>query len=272
MAAQMKLPLVAPMYAAGKEPLPPGVSESERAQLNEMMRWQKFGSETMESCPAKTVISGVLGFGLGAFFSLMGASLSMDDPLRESMMQKMAAERAEREAAAKKAEGGVGAAEPAKSAAAPKPAPQPAPQAAVQPAKSGVLRAVSETGRSTYANMVNAAKNTKFVQNLPAAPPKLPDVNSMATTKEYFIQTGRGMWSTGKGFGAVGALYSGIECVIESYRAKNDIVNPVVAGFFSGAILARNSGMQAMIGGGVAFAAFSGAIDLFLRRDKPDED
>ncbi|WFD36104.1 Mitochondrial import inner membrane translocase subunit tim22 [Malassezia cuniculi] len=281
MSAPMKLPLVAPMYAAGKEPLPPGVTEDDRKQLNDMLRWQKYGAEAMESCAFKTVISGVLGFGLGAFFSLMGSSFAMDDPVRETMIQKMAAERAEREAAQKAEAAKAAVAEGAKPAATAAPASasasatsstEAAVNNAVQPAKSGVLRAASETGRAAYENVANAAaKNTKIVQNLPP-PPKLPDVHSMATTKEYFIQTGRGMWSTGKGFGKVGALYSGIECVIEGYRAKNDMANPVIAGFFSGAILARNSGMQAMIGGGFAFAAFSGAIDLFLRRETADDD
>lgn len=30
-----------------------------------------------------------------------------------------------------------------------------------------------------------------------------------------FKELGRNMWSSGKGFGKVGALYSGIECCIE---------------------------------------------------------
>lgn len=51
------------------------------------------------------------------------------------------------------------------------------------------------------------------------------------------------------------------------YRAKNDMVNPVAAGFMAGGILARNSGPKAAFGGGLAFAAFSAAIDLFLRRE-----
>lgn len=92
------------------------------------------------------------------------------------------------------------------------------------------------------------------------------------------------MWTTGKGFGKVGALYSGVECCIEGvsfrnhvcplgenqahkcqYRAKNDITNAVSAGFFAGALLARQSGIKAMVGGGAAFAAFSGVIDWWLR-------
>jgi import inner membrane translocase subunit TIM22 len=35
---------------------------------------------------------------------------------------------------------------------------------------------------------------------------------------EIFKDMGRGMWRSGKGFGKVGALYAGIECVIESVR------------------------------------------------------
>jgi hypothetical protein len=55
------------------------------------------------------------------------------------------------------------------------------------------------------------------------------------------------------------------------YRAKNDIYNSVSAGFVSGGILARNSGPKAVVGGGLAFAAFSAVIDLaFLRRDTPE--
>ncbi|KAG8894113.1 Mitochondrial import inner membrane translocase subunit tim22, partial [Tulasnella sp. 403] len=88
----------------------------------------------------------------------------------------------------------------------------------------------------------------------------------------WFRDQGTKMWKSGKGFGKVGALYAGTECVIESYRAKNDITNAVAAGFVSGGILARNSGPRAALGGAMAFAAFSAAIDLFLRRETPDDD
>lgn len=119
-------------------------------------------------------------------------------------------------------------------------------------------------------------------------------------TRQYFKDMGVKMWKSGKGFGKVGALYAGTECVIESvrvhsgtprgafclfgsrargtdyslrlikYRAKNDITNAVAAGFVTGGILARNSGPTAALGGGLAFAAFSAAIDLFMRRETPE--
>jgi hypothetical protein len=55
------------------------------------------------------------------------------------------------------------------------------------------------------------------------------------------------------------------------YRAKNDLTNPIAAGFVAGAILARTSGPKAMLFGGGAFAAFSGAIDMYFRREAADE-
>lgn len=42
------------------------------------------------------------------------------------------------------------------------------------------------------------------------------EATTMHTTKEFFKETGRSMYRSGKGFGKVGALYAGIECCIES--------------------------------------------------------
>lgn len=57
----------------------------------------------------------------------------------------------------------------------------------------------------------------------------------------------------------------------EQYRAKNDIYNAVYAGFLAGGILALQSGggPRGVLGGGAAFAAFSGAIDLYMRKEVP---
>lgn len=96
-------------------------------------------------------------------------------------------------------------------------------------------------------------------------------VGARAQTAYVFKEMGRNMWKSGKGFGKVGALYSGIECTIEGYRAKNDMTNAVSAGFVAGAVLARHSGPTAMVGGGAAFAAFSAVIDWWLRRAPAEE-
>ena len=41
-------------------------------------------------------------------------------------------------------------------------------------------------------------------------------VGKIQRARDIFKDMGKGMWSTGKGFGKVGALFAGIECVIES--------------------------------------------------------
>ncbi|OAX38053.1 Tim17-domain-containing protein [Rhizopogon vinicolor AM-OR11-026] len=182
----ISLPLVAPMFPAGREPLPPGYTEEDRAQLMQAKKYQGWMGVAMESCPVKTAIAGVGGLGIGAFFSLMSSSFAYEDPL---------------------------------------------------------LRQTTQAG-----------------------------MNNTQKAREIFKEMGRGMWKTGKGFGKVGALFAGIECVIEGYRAKNDMVNPIAAGFVAGGVLARNSGPKAVLGGGLAFAAFSAAIDLFMRREPSDDD
>ncbi|KAI0282867.1 mitochondrial import inner membrane translocase subunit TIM22 [Russula aff. rugulosa BPL654] len=178
----MQHPLLVPLFAAGKEPLPPGMTEEDRANMMQVKKYQGYMTAGMESCVGKTTMAGAAGLAIGGFFSLMSTSFAYEDPL---------------------------------------------------------LR-----------------------QNLGTTQKSL----------EIFKDMGRGMWRSGKGFGKVGALYAGIECVIESYRARNDMVNPVAAGFVAGGILARNSGPSGVLGGGLAFAAFSAAIDLFLRREPADDD
>lgn len=84
--------------------------------------------------------------------------------------------------------------------------------------------------------------------------------------KVGFKDMGAKSWSMAKNFGKVGALFSGIECGIEGLRAKNDLVNGVAAGCLTGGILAKNAGPTAMAGGCAAFAAFSAAIDAYMRQ------
>ncbi|KAI5119166.1 hypothetical protein M0805_008649 [Coniferiporia weirii] len=180
----MPWPPVTPVFAAGQEPLPPGMTEADRVQLNEARKYEDYMKMGSESCVAKTVLAGVGGLAIGAFFSLMSSSFAYEDPL---------------------------------------------------------LRPQTQT-----------------------------NLNTTQKAREIFKEMGKGMWRSGKGFGKVGALFAGLECAVESYRAKNDMVNPVLAGFMAGGILARNSGPKAALGGGAAFAAFSAAIDLFLRRESSE--
>ncbi|RIB08284.1 mitochondrial inner membrane translocase subunit Tim17/Tim22/Tim23/peroxisomal protein PMP24 [Gigaspora rosea] len=84
-----------------------------------------------------------------------------------------------------------------------------------------------------------------------------------ATAKDMFQRSS----SMAKNFGIVGALFSGTECIIEGYRAKNDLYNGAAAGCITGAILAAKSGPQNVLIGCAGFAAFSTAIDYYMRRE-----
>lgn len=53
--------MTVPLFAPGKEPLPPGWTEEDRAQLALQKKYQDFFAMGMESCAAKSVIAGVGG-------------------------------------------------------------------------------------------------------------------------------------------------------------------------------------------------------------------
>lgn len=75
----------------------------------------------------------------------------------------------------------------------------------------------------------------------------------------------RSSLSSGRNFAVVGSVFSGTECAIEGLRAKNDLWNGVAGGCITGGVLARNAGPQAVAVGCVGFAAFSAAIDAYMR-------
>ncbi|KAJ3071222.1 Mitochondrial import inner membrane translocase subunit tim22 [Quaeritorhiza haematococci] len=89
------------------------------------------------------------------------------------------------------------------------------------------------------------------------------------TTKQQLRYTlkdmGQKSYSTAKNFAIVGAMFAGTECIIETYRAKNDMYNGISAGCITGGALAARAGPQAMVYGCAGFAAFSAAIDYWFR-------
>jgi import inner membrane translocase subunit TIM22 len=85
--------------------------------------------------------------------------------------------------------------------------------------------------------------------------------------RQGFKDMGTRSWSSAKNFGVVGAIFSGTECCIEGLRAKNDIYNGVSAGCITGGVLAASAGPQAAVVGCAGFAAFSAAIDYYMRMD-----
>ncbi|EGW32913.1 uncharacterized protein SPAPADRAFT_60257 [Spathaspora passalidarum NRRL Y-27907] len=85
--------------------------------------------------------------------------------------------------------------------------------------------------------------------------------------KLQFSDMAKRSYSSAKNFGYIGMVYSGVECCIESLRAKHDIYNGVAAGCITGAGLAINAGPHAAFMGCAGFAAFSVAIDMYLNSD-----
>ncbi|KAJ9629447.1 Mitochondrial import inner membrane translocase subunit tim22 [Taxawa tesnikishii (nom. ined.)] len=158
-----------------------GLSE-QQMQEQQMI---KYMQAAMESCPAKTAISGVMGFGLGGVFGLFMSSMRYDTPMT------------------------------------------------IQGAEIS----------------------------------KLPVRQQL---QQGFKEMGRASWSSAKNFGLVGAIFAGTECCIEGYRGKNDLTNGVAAGCITGGVLAAKAGPQAAAVGCAGFAAFSAAIDYYMRMPSDD--
>ncbi|KAF2269367.1 mitochondrial import inner membrane translocase, subunit Tim17/22 [Lojkania enalia] len=99
----------------------------------------------------------------------------------------------------------------------------------------------------------------------PSATVPLTDLPIRQQLKHGLRDMYRSSLSSGRNFAVVGSVFSGTECAIEGLRAKNDIWNGVVGGCITGGVLARKAGPQAVGVGCVGFAAFSAAIDAYMR-------
>lgn len=85
------------------------------------------------------------------------------------------------------------------------------------------------------------------------------------TAKEVLKDMGQRGISYAKNFAIVGAMFSCTECVVESYRGKSDWRNSVISGCITGGAIGFRAGMKAGVIGCGGFAAFSAAIDYYLR-------
>lgn len=59
--AMSQMPLLAPIYLPGQEPVAPGTTPEERQEMQQMVKYGKYASYAMESCPVKVVMSGGAG-------------------------------------------------------------------------------------------------------------------------------------------------------------------------------------------------------------------
>jgi import inner membrane translocase subunit TIM22 len=89
-----------------------------------------------------------------------------------------------------------------------------------------------------------------------------------APIKEQMRVTMRATWEKSlywcRNFAFITGVFGGSECLVEKYRGKHDMWNPVASGCITGAALQAKSGPQAMAFGCGGFAAFSIVIDSFM--------
>ncbi|CAF9943256.1 MAG: Mitochondrial import inner membrane translocase subunit tim22 [Alectoria fallacina] len=117
---------------------------------------------------------------------------------------------------------------------------------------------------------MSSVRNTQpmsYDTPLSASGQQLTDLPLREQLRRGFKDMGSRSFSSAKNFGLVGAIFAGTECCIEGYRAKNDLTNGITAGCITGGVLGAKAGPQAAAIGCVGFAAFSAAIDSYMRID-----
>ncbi|XP_034485281.1 mitochondrial import inner membrane translocase subunit Tim22 [Drosophila innubila] len=84
------------------------------------------------------------------------------------------------------------------------------------------------------------------------------------TAREVFREMRSTTHSYAKNFALIGAVFSIVECTIESKRGVTDWRNGTYAGGITGGLIGLRAGIKAGVIGGLGFAAFSTAIDYYM--------
>ncbi|CAI8043983.1 Mitochondrial import inner membrane translocase subunit Tim22 [Geodia barretti] len=92
-----------------------------------------------------------------------------------------------------------------------------------------------------------------------------PVTTEKMTARETLRDMGAKSKSYAKNFALVGLMFAGSECVLESYRGKSGLGTSTMAGCATGGVIGLRAGVKAAAFGCAGFAAFSAAIDYFLR-------
>ncbi|XP_056638944.1 mitochondrial import inner membrane translocase subunit Tim22 isoform X2 [Diorhabda sublineata] len=90
------------------------------------------------------------------------------------------------------------------------------------------------------------------------------DTAEPQTARQVFREMKTTTLGYAKNFALIGALFSGVECVIESTRGKSDWKNGTYAGAVTGGLIGLRAGVKAGVVGAMGFAAFSTVIDYYM--------
>lgn len=105
---------------------------------------------------------------------------------------------------------------------------------------------------------------------MPVMPgPDEPKIPLRVQMIEGLKASGKAGASTARNFAAAGAVFSGVECVVEKYRGVSDLNNGLYAGCLTGGALAYKGGAVSTLLGCAGFAAFSAVIDRFMQEEDP---
>ncbi|XP_073976850.1 mitochondrial import inner membrane translocase subunit Tim22 [Rhodnius prolixus] len=85
------------------------------------------------------------------------------------------------------------------------------------------------------------------------------------TAREILREMKTTSLSYAKNFALIGAVFSAVECNIESARGKSDWRNGTYAGAVTGGLIGLRAGVKAGVIGAAGFAAFSTVIDYYMR-------
>ncbi|XP_063541392.1 mitochondrial import inner membrane translocase subunit Tim22 [Cydia strobilella] len=84
------------------------------------------------------------------------------------------------------------------------------------------------------------------------------------TARQILTEFKTAMLSNAKTFAILGAVFSGVECCVETARGKSDWRNGTYAGGVTGGLIGLRGGLRAGVLGAAGFAAFSTVIDYYM--------